>query len=64
LQIGLAAWPKCHVDFGAKVTGGPCRPLVGICQRAHEMERQVEQADLRLQDYRDIQDGPYDAVFD
>lgn len=48
-------------EFGAKVTGITLSPA----QLAYASERlgaQALHADLRLQDYRDTNDGPYDAV--
>ena len=48
-------------EFGAKVTGITLSPS----QLAYASERlgaQAIHADLRLQDYRDTNDGPYDAI--
>ncbi|MCC9596547.1 MULTISPECIES: cyclopropane-fatty-acyl-phospholipid synthase family protein [unclassified Rubrivivax] len=50
-------------EFGARVTG----VTLSTEQLAYARERLARlglgtQADLRLQDYRDIQDGPFDAV--
>ncbi len=53
---GLAEYATRHFD--AQVTG----VTLSTEQLAFAQERLAAQADLRLQDYRDIADGPYDAV--
>jgi len=66
LEIGCgwgALAEKACVEFGAQVTG----VTLSTEQLAFARERlasqgQSERADLRLQDYRDIDDGPYDAI--
>lgn len=50
-------------DFGAEVAG----VTLSTEQLAYGQQRMIEagvqdRVDLRLQDYRDIQDGPYDAI--
>ncbi|WP_374640782.1 class I SAM-dependent methyltransferase [Hydrogenophaga sp.] len=60
LEIGCgwgALAEKAVAEFGASVTG----VTLSTEQLAYARQR-VPQADLRLQDYRDIQDGPYDAI--
>lgn len=60
LEIGCgwgALAEKAVTEFGASVTG----VTLSTEQLAYARQR-VPQADLRLQDYRDIQDGPYDAI--
>ncbi len=66
LEIGCgwgALAEKACVEFGAAVTG----VTLSTEQLAFARERLTRQgqggrADLRLQDYRDIDDGPYDAI--
>ena len=66
LEIGCgwgALAEKATVEFGAQVTG----VTLSTEQLAWAQKRLTAlgvdtQADLRLQDYRDIHDGPYDAV--
>lgn len=66
LEIGCgwgALAEKATTDFGATVTG----VTLSTEQLAYARERlqragTADRADLRLQDYRDITDGPYDAV--
>ncbi len=66
LEIGCgwgALAEKATVEFGAQVTG----VTLSTEQLAWAQKRLAAlgvdtQADLRLQDYRDIHDGPYDAV--
>ncbi len=60
LEIGCgwgALAEKAVTEFGASVTG----VTLSTEQLAYARQR-VPRADLRLQDYRDIQDGPYDAI--
>lgn len=60
LEVGCgwgALAEKAVTEFGASVTG----VTLSTEQLAYARQR-VPQADLRLQDYRDIQDGPYDAI--
>lgn len=60
LEIGCgwgALAEKAVDEFGASVTG----VTLSTEQLAYAQER-VPGADLRLQDYRDVSDGPYDAV--
>lgn len=66
LEIGCgwgALAEKATVEFGAHITG----VTLSTEQLAWARERLSNkdmggQADLRLQDYRDIDDGPYDAI--
>lgn len=66
LEIGCgwgAVAESAAVEFGARVTG----VTLSTEQLAHAQARMAragaaERCDLRLQDYRDIDDGPYDAV--
>lgn len=67
LEIGCgwgALAEKAVTEFGASVTG----VTLSTEQLAHARARLARQAsapamaDLRLQDYRDITDGPYDAI--
>ena len=66
LEIGCgwgALAEKATQEFGAHLTG----VTLSTEQLAWAQERLAaqglaEQADLRLQDYRDIDDGPYDAI--
>ena len=66
LEIGCgwgALAEMATLEHGAHVTGVTLSTEQLDFARAR-MQRQgvAERADLRLQDYRDIQDGPYDAV--
>ena len=64
IGCGWGALAECAAaEFGAKVTG------VTLSTEQLEFARErmaraglAAQADLRLQDYRDIDDGPYDAI--
>ncbi|MGE0333278.1 MAG: class I SAM-dependent methyltransferase [Ramlibacter sp.] len=66
LEIGCgwgALAEMATTEFGASLTG----VTLSTEQLAFARERMArvgaqERADLRLQDYRDIQDGPYDAI--
>ena len=66
LEIGCgwgAVAESAAVEFGAHVTG----VTLSTEQLAHAQARMAragaaDRCDLRLQDYRDIDDGPYDAV--
>ena len=66
LEIGCgwgALAEMAGADFGAQVVG----VTLSHEQLAYGQQRMAaagvqEQVDLRLQDYRDIQDGPYDAI--
>ncbi|WP_101047989.1 SAM-dependent methyltransferase [Macromonas nakdongensis] len=66
LEIGCgwgALAEKGTVEFGAHVTGVTLstEQLAWAQQRLAALG-QTERADLRLQDYRDIADGPFDAI--
>ena len=66
LEIGCgwgALAEKGTVEFGAHVTGVTLstEQLAWAQQRLATLG-QTERADLRLQDYRDIADGPFDAI--
>ena len=66
LEIGCgwgALAEKATVEFGARLTGVTLstEQLAWAQQRLATLGT-ADQADLRLQDYRDIQDGPYDAI--
>ena len=66
LEIGCgwgALAEKATQEFGAHLTGVPLStdPLAWAQQRLASQDLS-DQADLRLQDYRDIQDGPFDAI--
>jgi cyclopropane-fatty-acyl-phospholipid synthase len=66
LEIGCgwgALAEMATTDFGAHLTGVTLstEQLAWAQQRMAALGRS-EQADLRLQDYRDIADGPYDAI--
>jgi cyclopropane-fatty-acyl-phospholipid synthase len=64
IGCGWGALAECAtVEFGARVTG----VTLSTEQLEFARERlaragQAERADLRLQDYRDIQDEPFDAI--
>lgn len=60
LEIGCgwgALAEMAATEFGASVTG-----VTLSTEQLAYARRRVPAADLRLQDYRDIQDGPYDAI--
>jgi len=66
LEIGCgwgALAEAATTEFGAHITGVTLstEQLDFAQQRLQGLHR-ADQADLRLQDYRDIHDGPYDAV--
>ena len=66
LEIGCgwgALAEAATTEFGAHITGVTLstEQLAFAQQRLQGLQR-ADQADLRLQDYRDIDDGPYDAV--
>ncbi len=66
LEIGCgwgALAEAATTEFGAHLTGVTLstEQLAFAQQRLQGLHR-ADQVDLRLQDYRDIQDGPYDAV--
>jgi cyclopropane-fatty-acyl-phospholipid synthase len=61
LEIGCgwgALAEQAVAELGARVTG----VTLSSEQLAHARERLAGRADLRLQDYRDIQDGQFDAI--
>ena len=66
LEIGCgwgALAEMATVDFGAKVTGVTLSTeQLAFANARMKWHGKAENADLRLQDYRDIQDGPYDAI--
>jgi cyclopropane-fatty-acyl-phospholipid synthase len=50
-------------DFGAKVTGVTLSTeQLAFAKARMKWNGMSEQTDLRMQDYRDIDDGPYDAI--
>ena len=49
------------LEFGAKVSGITLSPAQ-LAYATERMHAQSRHADLRLQDYRDTNDGPYDAI--
>lgn len=66
LEIGCgwgALAQAATTEFGAHITGVTLstEQLAFAQERLQGLQR-ADQADLRLQDYRDIDDGPYDAV--
>ena len=66
LEIGCgwgALAEAATTEFGAHITGVTLstEQLAFAQQRLQGLQR-ADRADLRLQDYRDIDDGPYDAV--
>jgi cyclopropane-fatty-acyl-phospholipid synthase len=67
LEIGCgwgALAEMATTEFGkASLTGVTLSTeQLAFAQQAHGAPGHEGQADLRLQDYRDIHDGPYDAV--
>jgi len=66
LEIGCgwgALAQAATTEFGAHLTGVTLSTeQLEFAQRRMKNLQRSEQADLRLQDYRDIEDGPYDAV--
>jgi cyclopropane-fatty-acyl-phospholipid synthase len=66
LEIGCgwgALAEAATTEFGAKITGVTLSTEQLAFANARMQSHGVQQkADLRLQDYRDIDDGPYDAV--
>ena len=67
LEIGCgwgALAEMCVRDFGASLTGVTLstEQLKHAQRRLGQVQTPQASADLRLQDYRDIKDGPYDAV--
>ena len=66
LEIGCgwgALAEKATKEFGARVTGVTLSTeQLAWAQKRLQDQGLGERADLRLQDYRDIADGPYDAV--
>ena len=66
LEIGCgwgALAEAATTDFGAHITGVTLSTeQLAFAQERLQGLKRADQADLRLQDYRDIQDGPYDAV--
>ena len=59
-----AAWPSTpRADFDAHVTGVTLSTeQLAFAQERLRAQGLADQADLRLQDYRDIADGPFDAI--
>jgi len=66
LEIGCgwgALAEMATTEFGASLTGVTLSTeQLAFAQRRMERLGTAPRADLRLQDYRDIQDGPYDAI--
>jgi cyclopropane-fatty-acyl-phospholipid synthase len=66
LEIGCgwgALAEKATQEFGAQVTGVTLSTeQLAWAQERLSTQGVAERADLRLQDYRDIHDGPYDAI--
>jgi cyclopropane-fatty-acyl-phospholipid synthase len=66
LEIGCgwgALAEMATVEMGAHVTGVTLSTeQLAFANARMKWNGQADQADLRLQDYRDIDDGPYDAV--
>ena len=66
LEIGCgwgALAEKATVEFGAHITGVTLSTeQLAWAQQRLAAQGVSDQADLRLQDYRDIADGPYDAI--
>jgi cyclopropane-fatty-acyl-phospholipid synthase len=58
-----AHWPKWPPPNWAPPHGRDAvHRTARVCAKAHGAHGGGGQADLRLQDYRDIDDGPYDAI--
>ncbi len=65
LEIGCgwgALAEKASVEFGAQVSGVTLSTEQLAFARQRLADAGQSRADLRLQDYRDIDDGPYDAI--
>ena len=66
LEIGCgwgALAEKATQEFGAHITGVTLSTeQLAWAQQRLAAQGLADQADLRLQDYRDIDDGPYDAI--
>jgi cyclopropane-fatty-acyl-phospholipid synthase len=64
IGCGWGALAECAAGgFGARVTGVTLSTeQLAYAQRRLQSAGLGEQADLRLQDYRDIDDGPFDAI--
>jgi len=66
LEIGCgwgALAEKATLEFGASVTGVTLSTeQLDFARQRLADQGQSERVDLRLQDYRDIDDGPYDAI--
>lgn len=66
LEIGCgwgALAEMAAAEFQAQVTGVTLsREQLGYAQARLQVAGLADSADFRLQDYRDIQDGPYDAI--
>jgi cyclopropane-fatty-acyl-phospholipid synthase len=66
LEIGCgwgALAEKATLEFGASITGVTLSTeQLAWAEQRLAAQGQAHKADLRLQDYRDIDDGPYDAV--
>lgn len=66
LEIGCgwgALAEMATMDFGAHVTGVTLSTeQLAFAKARMKWNGKADQADLRMQDYRDIDDGPYDAV--
>ena len=66
LEIGCgwgALAEKATLEFGASVTGVTLSTeQLGFARQRLAGQGQADRVDLRLQDYRDIDDGPYDAI--
>ena len=66
LEIGCgwgALAQKASAEFGAAVTGVTLSTeQLAFARQRLDTPDQAQRVDLRLQDYRDIDDGPYDAI--
>jgi cyclopropane-fatty-acyl-phospholipid synthase len=66
LEIGCgwgALAEAATMEFGAHLTGVTLSTeQLAFAQKRLQGLQRAEQSDLRLQDYRDIDDGPYDAI--
>jgi cyclopropane-fatty-acyl-phospholipid synthase len=66
LEIGCgwgALAEMATMDFGASVTGVTLSTeQLAFANARMKWNGKSEKTDLRLQDYRDIDDGPYDAI--